>query len=99
MIDVRRRESAGGSLSRKDKGESDAPGLASKISGQLDAGGDVLRRQAFRPFNECELDLLAFVQRLVAIGLDRRIVNEDVVAGRARDEPIPLGRVEPLYSS
>src|SRR5262249_41813985 len=48
---------------------------------------------------DLELDALAFLERLVAVALDCRVVDEDVVALVARDEAVPLLAVEELHSA
>src|SRR6478735_5265030 len=58
---------------------------------------DVLRLRALRALGDVELDLLVLVQRLVAVGLDGRVVHEDVVAAvLLGDEAEALLSVEPL---
>src|SRR5690242_18894319 len=58
---------------------------------------DVLRLRALGALGDVELDLLVLVQRLVAVGLDGRIMHEDVVAAfLLRDEAETLLGVEPL---
>jgi len=47
--------------------------------------------------HDVELDLLAFGERLEAVGLDGRVVHEAILrAVRGRDEAEALGVVEPL---
>src|SRR6478736_8148933 len=61
---------------------------------------DVLRLRALRPLGDVELDLLVLVQRLVALRLDGRVVNEDVVAAvLLGDEAEALLSVEPLHGA
>src|SRR5690349_6563972 len=61
---------------------------------------NVLRLRALRALGDVELDLLVLVEGLVALRLDRRVVNEDVVAAvLLRDEAEALLRVEPLNSA
>src|SRR5690606_696041 len=61
---------------------------------------DVLRLRALRALGDVELDLLVLVQRLVAVGLDGRVVHEDVVAAvLLRDEAETLLGVEPLHGA
>src|SRR5215510_9623478 len=58
---------------------------------------DVLRLRALGTLGDLELDLLVLVQGLVALGLNRRVVNEDVVAAAVlSDEAEALFCVEPL---
>src|SRR5512136_43916 len=65
-------------------------------SGMLDLG-HVAGLRAFRAVNDLEFDRLAFLQRPEATGaLNRGVVDEDVTAAFALDEPVPLGVVEPL---
>src|SRR5882757_5381055 len=58
---------------------------------------NVLRLRTLRALRDVELDLLVLVERLVAIGLNGRVVNEDVVAAvLLGDEAEALLGVEPL---
>src|SRR5713101_1135571 len=59
--------------------------------------GDVLGLVALGTLPDFKLDCLAFRQSLVAVHLDGREVNEDILARLALDEPIPLGSVKPLH--
>jgi hypothetical protein len=43
------------------------------------------------------LDSIALVQRPESLGLNLAVVNEDVTALVRRDEPKPLGIIEPLH--
>jgi len=58
---------------------------------------DVLGLKAFGALLDLELDSLPFIEALVTLGLDRREVHEDVLAGRALDKTIALCSVKPLY--
>src|SRR5580658_6955633 len=60
---------------------------------------DVARLEAFRAFEQVELDSLAFVQRAVAVLLDGREMHEHILAGGALDESVSLRPVEPLHST
>src|SRR3954468_20925694 len=61
---------------------------------------DVLRLGALLALRDVELDLLALVERLVALGDDGGVVAEDVGAAAVLgDEPEALLRVEPLHSA
>src|ERR1044072_7323270 len=63
-------------------------------------GADVLRLRALGALRDVELDLLVLVQGLVALGLDRRVVHEDVVAAvLLRNEAETLLGVEPLHGA
>jgi hypothetical protein len=53
--------------------------------------------EALRPFYQIEFHRLAFVQCAITVLLDSGEMNENVLPGRALDEPISLGPVEPLY--
>src|SRR5690349_24136617 len=55
---------------------------------------DVLRFVTLLAASDVELDALAFLEGLVAIGLDRGEVDEHVVALFARNESVALVRVE-----
>jgi hypothetical protein len=61
--------------------------------------GDVRRLQALRPTGHFEFNRLAFVQRFIALRLDRGEMDEDVLAGLALDESESLAGVEPLHCS
>jgi hypothetical protein len=60
---------------------------------------DVRRLKAFRAFEQIELYGFAFVKRAVSVLLDRREMDEDVLASGALDKSITLCSVKPLYSS
>ena len=62
-------------------------------------GGYVCGLQPFRPPRDFKFDRLAFVQRFIAVRLNRGEVDENVFAGWALDESESLTGVEPLYSS
>src|SRR5690606_11660005 len=56
--------------------------------------------RALRALHHFEADALAFLQRAEAIGVDRGIVDEHVVAAvLGRDEAEALGVVEPLHGT
>jgi len=59
----------------------------------------VLGLQALRALLDFKFDGLAFVEGLVALGLDRRKVDENILPGLALDETVSLAGVEPLHSS
>src|ERR1700722_16705838 len=61
--------------------------------------GDVRSLQALRPGGYFELNSLTFVQRLVAVSLNRGEMNEDILTGLALDETEALASIEPLYCS
>src|SRR4029078_4721740 len=58
---------------------------------------DVRRLQALLALHDLELDLLTLGQRLVALGLNRAEVNEDVLALTPLDESVALLVREPLH--
>src|SRR3990170_6698570 len=60
---------------------------------------DVGRLLAFRAVHDLELDRLALVQGLEALALDRGEVDEHVLPGLARDEPVALLVAEPLHGA
>src|SRR5206468_6990050 len=61
---------------------------------------DVGRLLAFRALRHIEGNLLAFLEGLEALHLDRREVREEVFAAVVgRDEPVSLRVIEPLHSS
>ncbi len=51
------------------------------------------------PLHHIELHGLAFLQALEALGVDRRVVHEDVFAVLTRDEAEALRVIEPLHST
>lgn len=58
---------------------------------------DVLGLQALRPCANFKLDRLAFGERPIAVGLNRREMHENILASLASDEPVSLCRVEPFH--
>src|SRR5437899_8960899 len=74
-------------------GEERCPARVSRGSGD---DPDVLRLRAFLTLRDLELDTLSVFQRLVAVHLDRREVDEDVLPPVDRDEAVALLAVEPL---
>src|SRR5215472_11056444 len=66
-------------------------------SGLASAANYVRCLKAFGPLQQVELDGLTFVQCAVAIFLNRREVDENVLARRPLDESISFCPVEPLY--
>src|SRR6185436_12897347 len=58
--------------------------------------GNVAGLRALRTVNDLELHCLPFLERTEAVALNGRVVDEDVTASVALDEPIPLRVVEPL---
>src|SRR6188472_1641099 len=61
---------------------------------------DVLRLGALGTLGDVELNLLVLVQGLVALGLNRRVVHENVVAAvLLRNEAETLLGVEPLHGA
>ena len=63
---------------------------------ELRSHADVLGFVALLARSDVELDVLALVERLVAVTADVRVVDEDVVARLARDEAVTLVRIEEL---
>lgn len=59
---------------------------------------NVLSLQSFGAGSEIELDLLPLLELTIAIHLDGREVDEDIVALFVADESIALYDVEPLHS-
>ena len=60
--------------------------------------GDVLSGRALLTLHDVELDALAFGERLVAVALDGRMMNEAILLTiLGRDEAKALRIVEPLY--
>jgi len=62
-------------------------------------GGNVRCLQALGALGHFELNRLSVIQRLVAVGLNRGKVDENVLAGLALDESESLAGIEPLYCS
>ena len=60
---------------------------------------DLFRLQALRSTRHHEADLCALIQRPVTLGLDRREVDENVLAGFTLDESKSLRGVKPLHGS
>ena len=60
---------------------------------------DVFGLQTLGTLLYLELHLGAFIQALVAIGLNRGKVNEHIVAARPLDESIALGGIKPLHNT
>src|SRR2546422_9602688 len=60
---------------------------------------DVSGLETLGAARDVELDAVALGQGFEALGLDRSVVNEHVLAAVLRDETVPLGLVEPLHSS
>src|SRR6185503_19618082 len=48
------------------------------------------------PLHRLELDDLSLSEGSEALALDRRVMNEELLAGVLPDEPVSLGLVEPL---
>ncbi len=65
-------------------------------SGYLRSLGYVGRLRPLLTFGDFELHLVAFLQALVPLGGNCAVVNKDIGAIRAPDEPVPLGVIEPL---
>lgn len=59
----------------------------------------VRRLESLRSPYDFELDGRTFLKATIAVSLDRRKVDEDVLATLPLDETIPLAGVEPLYGS
>ena len=61
---------------------------------------DVRRLHSLIPPSGFELNSVALLKRLMTVGLDGRVVDEDILTPIARaDESEPLRPVEPLYYS
>ena len=58
---------------------------------------DVLSLKTFRSLLNFEFHCLAFVERLVPFGLDRRKVHEHILTGLALNETKTLRCVKPLH--
>ena len=60
---------------------------------------DLVGLGALGSLDDVELDLIAFLEALVALALDRTVVNEDVGATLAAEKAVALCVVEPLYGA
>jgi hypothetical protein len=60
---------------------------------------DVSGLRAFLPLDDFEFHLIAFLQALVALGIDSAVVNENIRTIIAPNESEPFGIVEPLDRS
>src|SRR3954453_3975589 len=80
---------------RRARCRSPAAGPFGTTSGASD-GAHRVGLRAFLALGDLELDPLAFFERLVAVGLDGAVVNEDVTAAIHGDEAVALLGVEPL---
>src|SRR5882762_7468528 len=60
---------------------------------------DVRRLEPLRALEQIELHSFAFIERAVSILLNRREMDEHVLAGGALDKAITLCSVKPLHSS
>src|SRR5215471_1022193 len=76
----------------------DGRGDLSLLKGRslADASHNVGGQITFGAFEKLELHGFAFVQSPVAVFLDGGEVDEDVLSGRALNEPITFGAIEPL---
>jgi hypothetical protein len=70
-----------------------------RLSVGLHGSGDVGGGQTLRTLSYCKLNALAFIQRLVPIGLNSRVVNKHIIAACAGDKTIALGCVKPFNGS
>ena len=76
------------------------PGAAGRARRAAAKTCDVLRLRPLLPLADLELHALTFVERLEAGTLDRREMDETVLATAVwRDEPVALLCVEPLHCS
>jgi hypothetical protein len=53
--------------------------------------------KALWPLKQIELNCFAFVQRAIPVFLNGGEMNENVLPGRALDEPVSFSPIEPLY--
>src|SRR5688500_14878658 len=84
-------------MGRKGKGHPGGWPLSRGRSGSGDLG-DVLGRRTLVALDDVELDPLALGEALEAAALDRRVMNEQILAAiLRRDESEALGVVEPLH--
>lgn len=61
--------------------------------------GYVCGLRTFLAFGDLEIDLIAFLETLIAFGADRAVVNKYVRSICAPDEPVSFSIVEPFDSS
>src|SRR5262249_14337981 len=59
---------------------------------------DVRGLKALRSLHDLELHPLTFTQRTEPLGDDRRVMHEHIRCSVPRNEPEPLGIIEPLHS-
>ena len=64
--------------------------------GGVPKANDSIRLGTFLPFDDIELDLIAFFERLVSVQLNRRVMDEYVRSVFTPDESVALGVVKPL---
>ena len=57
----------------------------------------MIRLRSLAPLNDVELDLISFVQALVAIALNGAVMNEDVCSAFALEKAVAFQVVEPLH--
>jgi len=55
-----------------------------------------IRLRPLLALNNIEFDFVAFFQGLIAVQLDRRVMNEDIWPVITSDESVALGVIEPL---
>ena len=60
---------------------------------------DLVSLRTLGPLNDVELDLIALFEALVALALDRTVMNEDIRSAFAAEEAVALCVVEPLYGA
>jgi len=76
-------------------------GRASSIRARLArirlGSGHIAGRESFWSLNHGKLNTLAFVKGFVAVGLYRRIVDEDVFAAIAHYESVPFCSIKPFH--
>ena len=60
---------------------------------------DLVSLRALRPLDDVELNLIALFEALVALALDRTVMNEDIGPVIAAEESVPFCIVEPLNCS
>ena len=57
---------------------------------------DLISLRAFGSLNDVELDLVAFLEALIALALDRTVMDEDIGPTVAAQETVAFSVVEPL---
>jgi hypothetical protein len=87
------------SIPEKKEGPLRGPLFVSGFGGKNLCSNYVLGLQTLWSLLHLELHLRAFIQRTITVRLDRRKVNEYVVAARTLDKSVAFGGVKPLHNT